>query len=557
MVSDQIRSAATSTLFAPEPIEFELAVRSRSWEWLLALRLRLAVDLQLLDEHCTPMLSRTQASLPVDIVALLRSEKPAVRNAVLAALRTRLPQTLVVGSARVICFPISAERVTRGVLIAARVDTAGAQEGERATAELLSVGEWLCNGVEAHLSSSAGDDLKRVSTLLEVLDAAAAGGSDREVLLAWAEVLAVWHDTDVYAYVDDLRGHFVYEAALPGAAASAMPAIIDAAVLPESSELVVLSKADAERLQLVTGQDVTLWRTRSHPGWLLVLCGAGAAHHGVRVRVYARLLEQAMRHGAQASAERCVVAMSSHLFNDDQQDQHNAEQAAGELREILGLAVVSVIVRSVAGAPLIVVDDWERTEVRTHDPASRLVVLRRVEDQFSLVLGVARADGRHITPQEVKVVEVAADLLERWAMRVVRRSHAAERRSAPRRFDDVVEEFAAHAVERGVPVTAVVVSLRDRSFASVLTQDTMARLRKHMRASDLVGMLSEGEIGLLLHGTPVTQAPLVASRVRQIMQESDAVVGSIGVSIGFASRNPGDPKPGPILRDARAAVGAV
>jgi GGDEF domain-containing protein len=70
-----------------------------------------------------------------------------------------------------------------------------------------------------------------------------------------------------------------------------------------------------------------------------------------------------------------------------------------------------------------------------------------------------------------------------------------------------------------------------------------------MRASDVAGMLTEGEIGLLMHDMANEQAKAIAERLR------NAVNGAPGretILIGVASWTPGqDPADG-IVRRARA-----
>jgi PleD family two-component response regulator len=100
----------------------------------------------------------------------------------------------------------------------------------------------------------------------------------------------------------------------------------------------------------------------------------------------------------------------------------------------------------------------------------------------------------------------------------------------------------------------MVIELRPQSFASTVAHECVATLRNRMRACDLVGMLSETDIGLLLHNTSEQDAPVVEARVRQIVQDVDALLGAEGIAIGVATRMPGDTVTQPILAEARARV---
>jgi hypothetical protein len=552
-VADPTRLLQTPAVSPAGQIDFGAAVRSRSWEWLLALRHRLDVDLQLVDESCQPILKQDPLPSPINIAGLLSSERPALLAAMDLAHQTHTTQVVTAEAAQIACVPVTAVNIGPGGLIVAGRRSADPTVKSRPRADLQNIGEWLRIAVQAHLATAVADDFSRVSTLSEVLSGAGSGDSDGEMVLAWAEAVAIWQDLDVHAYVDDLRGHFVHETSFPGKTTGSAPPILDAGSFAQTSGLTLLARAEAERLHFSTQRDVMIWRTRAAPGWLLVFRGSAAPHDRRRLRAYLMLLEQWMSRGLQESIHHSIASMTGHLFDVDEHAQRNAEGAVGALRESLGFAAAWLALRSSSGAPVVIVGDWN-TEAAHYDPASRHVVVRRAEQEHSLVLGVAREKERHITPQDVKVVDAAADLLDLWARRVLRRSASAiERRAPTRRFDDLIESLAGQAVQTGVPITVLVVS--PRGSKTPLSQESVSNLKHHMRPSDMIGLLSDGDIGLLLYDTPGPHAPIIASRVRQLIYTSDQMVGSKGISVGFASRTPGQLQLGSILQDARASAG--
>src|SRR6185436_6671789 len=81
----------------------------------------------------------------------------------------------------------------------------------RRTSDLLAVADWLREAVQAHLAASVADDVDRIARLSDVLEGAAAGESDRDLVVAWAEAVGAWHHVEVLAYIDDFRGQFVRE----------------------------------------------------------------------------------------------------------------------------------------------------------------------------------------------------------------------------------------------------------------------------------------------------------------------------------------------------------
>jgi len=543
-------------LNASETMELGAAVRARSWEWLFTLQLRLGVDLHLVDRYGATVLSSVLGGPNAVQIGRLLSSENSVRAAVLTAARTVVPQSITADDAYLTCLPVADPRTDVGVLVVARRAPASGPPDPRVKSELERVGEWLCTAVQAHLGSALPDDANdRITALLEVLRAAAASGSDRHVILTWAEAMAIWHDLDVHAYVDDLRGHFVHDAALPGANTEDVPAMIDAAQLEYGTHLVPMAAQDAERVGFATSKDVVIWKLGGNAGWVLAVRGSMAMQEGRTLRGYIRLLEDTVSLATLTVQTHCVESMTAYLFHDDNDIHHHAGQAVKTLQDALGLSVASLTVRSSSGAPLLVVGEWQRSAANVRDAGSRLVVLRHKEDQYSLALGVVKAHERHITPQDARVINKAVDLLELWAQRLLGRATGTlERRAVPRRFDMFVEELAVQASERKVPVAGMVIELRPQSFASTVAHECVATLRNRMRACDLVGMLSETDIGLLLHNTSDQDAPVVEARVRQIMQDVDALLGAEGIAIGVATRMPGDAVTQPILAEARARV---
>jgi len=538
-----------------EAVDLGTAVRARSWDWLFTLQLKLGVDLHLVDRYGTTVLSSVLGGPNAVQIGRLLSSENAVRTAALTAARTLVPQPINTDDVYLTCIPVTDPRTEVGVLVVARRAAAPGQPDLRMKAELERVAEWLCTAVQAHLGSAAPDDGNhRVTALLDVMRAASSG-SDRHVILTWAEAMAIWHDLDVHAYVDDMRGHFIHDAALPGANMSDVPVTIEAALLEHGTQLVPMARQDAERIGFGGAKDLAIWTLAGGNGWVIAVSGSMASQDSATLRGYIRLLEDAVSLATLTVQTRCLEAMTVQLFRDENDIHQHAEEAVKTLRDALGLSVASLTVRSSSGAPLIVVGEWQRSAASARDPGSRLVVLRHKEEQYSLALGVVKADEHHITPQDARVIDKAADLLELWAQRLLYHGKATlERRAVPRRFDMFVEELAVQASERRVPVAGMVIELRPQTFATTVAHECVARLRDRMRACDLVGVLSETDIGLLLHNTSGEDAPVVEARVRQIVREFDAMLGPDGVAIGLATRMPGDTPTQPILAEARARV---
>lgn len=536
-------------------VQFGTAVRNRAWDWLLALRRRLSVDLQIVDDAHTPLLTgQVAAPLTTNIETLLAAGVPGLRTALSTAMRTKTPQAASVERAQLLCLPLSTGRTAGGALVLARRGAEDAVRPERTRGELELIGFWLCTAIEAHLQShlAAEGDLDRWASLCRVLRDAAARGSDREIVATFAETLALWHDSEAYGYVQTGRGEFVREVSLPGADLSLSPAQIPRGLLPESVQLTQLSKSDGERLGFRTPHDLAVTRSTDDIGsWLLVVAGP-ISHEMPRLGLYLALLEQALSHAIDASTAHVVTAMARHLLDPEHPADEQARQAIAEIQRTLRVSSAALTVTTASGAPLVRVGSPLVIGEGAKPDRGQLVVVRRAPPQHStMALAVEWPAGRQVTRQEHCVVHASADLLESWVRRLVRESKGAgERRATARRFDEALERFARQALEGGVPVTAVVLSFGDVVFRPGVTQTRIGRIREQVRATDLVGRLGEGEIGMLLHDAAGDQAKTVADRLLRIL-ETAGEGPSVLPAVGFASRLPSDPKPDALLEEAQ------
>jgi len=116
-------------------------------------------------------------------------------------------------------------------------------------------------------------------------------------------------------------------------------------------------------------------------------------------------------------------------------------------------------------------------------------------------------------------------------------------------FGRTMEQLASEALERGLAVTAVVMSAA--GAAPGASQTFVDDLRRQMRQSDVVGVLRPGEVGLLLPDTAGAHAAAVARRLRTALGALVVPTSSVK-TIGIATRVPGQGVADGILSDARA-----
>ena len=531
-------------------LQFAAAVRSRSWDWLFALRKRLNVDLQLVDDAQVPLLSASGGGGGVD--PLLAGDSPGVRLAVSTAIRTRTPQAAGVDRLQTVIVPITVDRVVNGALIVARpIPADQALEGARSQLEL--VGFWLTNAIEAHLQSppAAQGDLDRLSALCRLLEDVAVHRSDRDIVGTFIETLAVWYDLEGYGYVETLD-EYVRDVALPGAEPARTPSTVARAALPDLDDVTRLSRSDADRLGFPAGEDVAVARVGEGEGsWLIAITGAIESDELQRLSLYVALLDQAIARSTQTAAAHVLAALSARLVEDAANPEEQARVAIEELQAALGMTRAALTVTSRTGAPVLHVGaSFTAADLTAGSAAGKVVVIRHDPQQYAMAFVADWSADHHVTQQEHHVVGVVAELLDAWVRRLVRRSPTTgDRRTTRRGFDDLLERFARDAVQGGIPVTAVVISFGDTAFRPELTQARVARLREHLRGGDLVGRLGDGDVAMLLHDTAAAQAESLVARMRHVLERDGVPLAQL--SIGMATRRPGDTATGALAQEAR------
>jgi hypothetical protein len=533
--------------------QFGAAVRSRSWEWLFALRKRLNVDLQMVDDGQLPLLAAgAAATVPLD--ALLSDSAPGIRVAITTALRTRSPQAASVDRLQTVIVPITVEGAVGGALIVGR-RTPESQAPERVRGELELVGFWLANAIEAHLQSppAAQGDLDRLSSLFRLLADAPAHKSDRDIVAVFIETLAVWHDLEAYGYVETTRDEFARELALPGSDPARTPGVIPRASLPEGSQVSRLSKSDMDRLGFPGGEDVVIARVSEEAGsWLIVIAGSITTDDLPRVSLYISMLDQAVARAAQATSAHVLATLSSHLLGDTDNPEEHARQALTHVQRALGLSAAAFTVTTRTGAPLLHAGAaFTASDLAGGSDDGKVVVIRRDPQQYAMAFVGQWPAGHRVTQQENHVAHAAADLLEAWARRLTRQlpRQAPERRASGRRFDAVLERFARQSVDSGVPVTAAVLSFADAVAKPDVTQARVIRLREHLRGGDLVGRLGDSEVGVLFHDAASRDARALRDRIHRVLEGDGVPLNQ--VSIGIASRNPGESTADSLTEEAR------
>jgi hypothetical protein len=536
-----------------ESSRFDTLVRTRTWEWLDALCRRLHLDVQLVDPHSHSGLPANLADQTA-LARLVASRVPEVRTLASAAATRRTRQIAVVQGLRISAYPLSDRSDAVGVVLIA-YPISGRRGNVEEPIGLEIAAQSIVLAIQAHLQTTPvparGSSFDDVALLGHVLDATAAHGTDREIMSAFAAALAFWKRVDVYGYVMTTDGMFAAEVSPPVPARAQMPANIPMGSLPPASMLTPLSRAQIQALGITHGPDVLVARIPDGEfPWLIVFCGAISRAEAARLGLYVRLLDQLVRTVVSEATIKLVCAMSSHLLEHGDAASDAASAAVDALNASTGMASSALKVTTVYGAPLMQVGHMEPRQGDVSG-GSRLVIIRRVPNRYTLTVVLTSAEGRRITRQQREVADAAANLLDAWVRSVLGRLQQHDRRTASRTFDEVLDRFAGQAIERGSAVSMVVLLMADAACYPGLTQQWIGRIRGTMRASDIVGMLGEGEIALLLHDTALDRAEAVAQRIVKVLETIGDHHPSPVVATGVASRLPGSAGGAGLAAEAR------
>jgi hypothetical protein len=278
-----------------------------------------------------------------------------------------------------------------------------------------------------------------------------------------------------------------------------------------------------------------------------VFTGAIDAYDLQRLVAYVSLLDVALGFASAEAAAHVATTLTRRLADVEDPPETRASLALEELRDVVGGSSATLTVESNTGGMVLRASSPSIAgrEVKT----SLLTVVNRSDRHYTTTVSISRSEGLQFTPRDYAVASAGVAILNAWAASYRVSMSRRDRRTGAPAFHEVMERSAREAVERGAPVSAVVLLIRDAVLSPGSTQRWVAGMRGQMRPSDLAGMLAEGEIGLLMHDTTAQHAKNIASRLRVVV---DGLPGTEPILIGVATRVPGLPVVDGIVREARA-----
>jgi GGDEF domain-containing protein len=539
-----------AAVVSPQTSDFVTVVRQRSWEWLAAFQRRLNVDrLQIVDERGSPLIPETGASSAAMATAMARM--PEVTSAISQAIHSKSPQTLRVGQIQLTCVGLPASDGHGALLLARTVTEATASE---AKSELELIGSWLRPAIEAHIGSAREDSTAhapRVSALFRVLSGAGTSTNESALLRLYANALAIWHDIELNAYVEDVDGDFRLVVALPGSPAADASKTLAGDEVAIGSELTRVSGHDLEVLGLRANEEAMAARVgdvKHGTVWLLVLSGGVDSVGESGLSLYTDVLRQALQSVAAASLLSVERTIWQHLVNTSDEAPTAALAALREVENAVDATRAALSVTS-SQSPGVQVGELSLLSDSDGGPG-RLVATTRLDDRATVTLAVQNPRNNFFSSRDRQVVETLGRLFGSWAGgALLRASTASDRRAASRSFEDLLEQAAAHAAARGTSSSVVVIQVSDTGFP--MTYKVAADLRPHLRAGEAVGVLGLGEIGLLLYDSKPEVARLVFGRLQHAVADTNGGGPLASAIIGVAHCTHGSGTANRLVRAAR------
>jgi hypothetical protein len=265
------------------------------------------------------------------------------------------------------------------------------------------------------------------------------------------------------------------------------------------------------------------------------------------------VLGQAFNEAQAVESSRLSWAMLQHLLDAGESVSRAAHGAMAEMSSVVSASACFAVSRA-DGFRVLTVGDAAR--VLTAPPPvtqpDRLILPVEVAPPYTAAIGIHRPHEHPFTPREEKLLQAAAATLSAWLIAVARRiPTAGDRRTATRSFDQIVDQHATDAAVRQGDISLIVVSANGSAPRPDAMHEWTGQMRRRLRATDLAGQLTSGNVGILLLDTPMDRAQVVAERVRESIGSSQGLGTPPALSIGVAGRSAGSTATESLLSEAQ------
>ncbi len=525
---------------------------SSALAWLLDVRQRLNVSVDLVDDALTPLLPTSNRRARAARRSAFDLNDEQFHPTILGSMRSLKQEAVSLDGINVVSTPIVGTdgRAAGALLVSERLSPHGPVQGN--PRELARIGTWLAGAIDAQFASALANnalEFQQLASLHRLLSRVAKQASERELVRAFIEAVAVWHDAESGGHVPELTGSFRCSVSLPGSSDASAPRVIPDQDLG-SDPVVRLSAEQSLALGFDQGRDVMVARIsgRAAAEWLIVARGPMELQSEARLALYVDVLGRALATVAGVESSQLTWAMLLHLMQAEQTPEVAAsrtiEEVSASLKADASFALFSreTCVFSVGpSAPQLLAP--------TAESADWLVLPVKVALPYRAAIGVRRGGDHPLTHADEKLLQSAGLTLAFWLNGVVEGIPGAVERRNPKSFEQLIDQQVAAALARGQHVSLVVISLGPHPAMASLAKTWIATVRALLRPGDLTGSLATGNIGILLPATTAESARVVVERIRSVLVSDTSVV-AINANFSLASRAPGSPSTESLLADA-------
>jgi hypothetical protein len=524
------------------------AVARQSWEWLIDLAPRLDVIVEMVDADEVPVFPVGTTHDAASFRNVLTSGESTIHSAITDVANSKKPVFFSVDSFQGVVFALNAG----GMLVLARNLTA-ADSVEECRQDLESIGNWLADAIDASLAQTSAISVEpyRIVSFRRILREATARGSIRKVIGAFVEALSVWDDVRVRCYIAGADGGLVqYGSSLTALPLS--PEQLDEAVVPPHGGIVRLSRAEIDRLGLVSepGDTIMLRVLVGDIAWLLVFSGMIDDREQVRLRVYSDILRESLSDVVMITTSRFVADVSRAPRPANGASEAVAQAALDQLTTIIGGQRGALALTTVGGKQTLAVGDTDLLESFNQTWRNRMVV--KSSDVDSVMTVVLEREQAPFTAFDREIALAGMAVVHRWMQGAPQKSSEAERRRRSRPIDSVFDQVANDTIASGRQASVIVVAVDASTVRPGLLPAWVGKIRAQLRAGDFAGVLSEREIAVLLCGASEDHAAAVSARLMRMFKSNDPTGAFLRSAIGMTTRSPDSSFEDSIVGAARA-----
>jgi hypothetical protein len=327
---------------------------------------------------------------------------------------------------------------------------------------------------------------------------------------------------------------------------------LDEAVTPSHGRMVRLSRADVDRLGLISEPGDTLLQRVlvGDVAWLLVFSGMIDDREQVRLRLYSDILRESLSDVVTMMTSRQVAEVSRYQRPPNEPLETTAQIALDQLTAAVGGHRGAMTVTTAGGRQVVAVGHSELFSSPDQPWRHRLKLNSSNAD--TVMAAVFEREQGAFTAFERDITLAGMAVAHRAMQVVFRRSTDVERRRRPQPIDCVFDQLATDAIAAGRPASVIVVSVDTAAGRPGLLPTWVGKIRAQLRAGDFAGILSDKEIAVLLCGASATHAASVSDRLTQMLTVEDSTGAVVAPSIGMTTRVPDSAFEGSIVGAARA-----